>query len=73
MYTQFKKANDGQKWITAGQRDFAQKNEIDIPDNVKTCKDMKELLDGAMHEQVCFASTALYCHVPVASIVIFLR
>ena len=73
MYTQFKKANDGQKWITAGQRGFAHKNKIDIPDNVKTCKDMEEFLDGAMHEQVCIDSTALYCHVPVASIVIFLR
>ena len=30
MYTQFKKANDGQKWITAGQRDFAHKNKIKI-------------------------------------------
>ena len=59
MYTQFKKANDGQKWITAGQRDFALKNNIDIPDNVKTCKDMKEFLDVAMHEQVCIAPTAV--------------
>ena len=73
MYMQFKKANDGQKWITAGQRDFAQKNEIALPDNVKTCKDMKEFLDVAMHEQVCIVSTTLYCHVLVASIVIFLR
>ena len=61
MYTQFKKANGGQKWITAKQRDFAIKKEISIPDNIKTCKDMKEFLDGAMLEQVCNVPIALYC------------
>ena len=67
MYTQFK------KWITAGQCGFAHKDKIDIPDNIKTCKDIKVFLDAAMHEQVCIVPIALYCHVSVALTVIFLR
>ena len=69
MYTQFKKVNVGEKWITAGQRIRTRST---FRDNFKTCKHMEEFLDGAMHEQVCIAPTALYCHVPVASIVVFL-
>ena len=50
---QFKDENDGQKWITARQLEFAARKCIDIPANVTTCKACKEYLDEAMKTQVC--------------------